>query len=162
MLRELPDAALQFLPDSSVTLLQAELVSCGVHRVSASPWTPNPSSPGSRTFGNPQTFAGNRYDKTRQPAGDPDCKLGCNSDGQPAAPAPTHNPRPAKTVEVGEFHWGYAPGVVATKVSGWGEFVLAELTRTFDKGDATYFPAGEMPSACTSAPRNEDPIEIGR
>lgn len=28
---------------------------------------------------------------------------------------------------------------MATKVEGWGEFVLAELTQTFDKGDATYF-----------------------
>jgi len=28
---------------------------------------------------------------------------------------------------------------VVVKVLGWGEFVLAELTQTFDKGDATYF-----------------------
>jgi hypothetical protein len=29
--------------------------------------------------------------------------------------------------------------VVATKVPGWGEFVLAELTQTFDRADPTYF-----------------------
>jgi hypothetical protein len=28
---------------------------------------------------------------------------------------------------------------VATKVPGWGEFVLAEMTQTFDKGDPSYF-----------------------
>jgi hypothetical protein len=31
-----------------------------------------------------------------------------------------------------EYYWGYASGVVATKVPGWGEFVLAEMTDTFD------------------------------
>ena len=30
-------------------------------------------------------------------------------------------------------------GVVATKASAWGEFVLAELTQTFDKSDPSYF-----------------------
>jgi hypothetical protein len=40
---------------------------------------------------------------------------------------------------VGEYYWGYASGVVTTKVEEWGEFVLAELTQPFDKGDATYF-----------------------
>ena len=29
--------------------------------------------------------------------------------------------------------------MVTTKVPEWGEIVLAELTQTFDKGDATYF-----------------------
>lgn len=28
---------------------------------------------------------------------------------------------------------------MVTKVGGWGEFVLAEMTQTFDKGDTTYF-----------------------
>jgi hypothetical protein len=51
-------------------------------------------------------------------------------EGQPATGLP---------VTVGEFYWGYASGVVATKVPGWGEFVLAEMTQTFDKGDTTYF-----------------------
>jgi hypothetical protein len=42
-------------------------------------------------------------------------------------------------VSVGEYYWGYASGVVATKIADWGEVVLAELTQTFDHGDATYF-----------------------
>ena len=42
-------------------------------------------------------------------------------------------------MSVGEFYWGYASGLVVTKVPEWGEFVLAEMTETFDKGDATYF-----------------------
>jgi hypothetical protein len=40
---------------------------------------------------------------------------------------------------IGEFYWGYASGVVATKVIGWGEFVLAEFTQTFDASDVSYF-----------------------
>jgi hypothetical protein len=42
-------------------------------------------------------------------------------------------------VKIGEYYWGYASGIVVTKVEGWGEFVLAEMTQTFDKGDTTYF-----------------------
>lgn len=38
-----------------------------------------------------------------------------------------------------DFYWGYASGVVATKVPLWGEFVLAECTQTFDKSDISYF-----------------------
>ena len=52
---------------------------------------------------------------------------------------PTTNPTPASHATVGEFHWGYASGVIATKVPDWGEFVLAELTQTFDKSDPSYF-----------------------
>lgn len=39
----------------------------------------------------------------------------------------------------GEYYWGYASGVVATKVEGWCEVALAELTQTFDHADETYF-----------------------
>ena len=46
---------------------------------------------------------------------------------------------PARQASVGEYYWGYASGVITTKVPDWGEFVLAELTQTFDHGDATYF-----------------------
>jgi hypothetical protein len=147
MLRELPDVALQFLLDSSVTLLQTELAACGVrlgeciamdtkHVIA---WVKE---------NNPKTYVSNRYDKTQQPTGDPDCKLGCKrrhnqrapgTDGQAAPPTPIHNPHPAKTVEVGEFYWGYASGVVATKVPDWGEFVLAELTQPFNQPDVAYF-----------------------
>lgn len=147
MLRDLPDAALQCLLTSSVVLLRAELTTCGVrlgecvsldtkHIIA---WVKE---------NNPKAYVSERYDKNQQPKGDPDCKLGCKrrhnrrapgTDG-PAAPAtPRHNPRAANTVAVGEFYWGYASGVVATKVPDWGEFVLAELTQPFNQPDVSYF-----------------------
>ena len=54
-------------------------------------------------------------------------------------PTPRDNPVPANTLSVSEFYWGYASGVVATKVPGWGEFVLAELTQPFDQSNVSYF-----------------------
>lgn len=80
-----------------------------------------------------------RFDKTRQPSGDPDCKLGCKRRHNRVTPTQEGAPATGLPASVGEFYWGYASGVVVTKVSGWGEFVLAELTQTFDKGDTTYF-----------------------
>jgi hypothetical protein len=173
VLRKLPNAAAQFLLDGLVTVLQQELppdvdfgdaISLDTKHIIA--WVRE---------NNPKDYIKDRYDKTKQPKGDPDCRLGCKrkqnrgaaegngdkGDGStpalaappaatatpaPAAPSataamptPTSDPVPARKAEVGEFYWGYASGVVATKVEDWGEFVLAELTQTFDKGDATYF-----------------------
>lgn len=79
-----------------------------------------------------------RFDKTQQPAGDADCKLGCKRRKNQKTPAKEGQPA-SKQVSIGEFYWGYASGVAATKVPDVGEFVLAELTETFDKGDVTYF-----------------------
>lgn len=79
-----------------------------------------------------------RFDKTRQPAGDSDCKLGCKRRRNQQTPRKEGQPANEK-VSIGEYYWGYASGVVATKVAGVGEFVLAELTQTFDHGDTTYF-----------------------
>lgn len=50
-------------------------------------------------------------------------------------PASGNLPKPKE----GEYYWGYASGVVATKVEGWCEVALAELTQTFDHADETYF-----------------------
>ena len=149
VLRKLDNAALQFLLGGIVNALQAELppgvsvgdaISLDTKHIIA--WVRE---------NNPKEFIHDRYDKTQQPKGDPDCRLGCKrkhnravAEGDGAAsegapPTPTSDPVPAKTVEVGEYYWGYASGVVTTKVEDWGEFVLAELTQPFDKGDATYF-----------------------
>ncbi len=158
VLRELDNAAAQFLLDGTVQLLRLELpadsnfgdvISLDTKHIIA--WVQE---------NNPKAYVSERYDKTKQPKGDPDCKLGCkkrhnqgDGDGGPAttAPAaaaqpatsppstPTTNPVPARQVSVGEYYWGYASGVVTTKVPGWGEFVLAELTQTFDKSDPSYF-----------------------
>jgi hypothetical protein len=62
---------------------------------------------------------------------------GFSADNPP--PTPTTDPVPASSVEVGEYYWGYASGVIATKVPDWGEFALAELTQPFDRNDITYF-----------------------
>lgn len=88
---------------------------------------------------NPKAFIKEgRFDKSQQPNGDPDCKLGCKR--RRNQQTPTKEGQPASDqVSIGEFYWGYASGVVATKVPDVGEFVLAEFTQTFDCGDSTYF-----------------------
>jgi hypothetical protein len=145
LLRKMPNAAPQFLLDSTVRLLQSDLatvtddfgqaISLDTKHIIA--WVKE---------NNPKDYVdGRRYDKTKQPNGDPDCRLGCkrrrnqraSSDDPP--PTPPDNPRSAKGVSIGEYYWGYASGVVATKVPGWGEFVLAELTQPFDQSDVSYF-----------------------
>lgn len=82
-----------------------------------------------------------RFDKTQQPSGDPDCKLGCKRRHNRLVTTPSTEGKPASTtsIKVGEFYWGYASGAVVTKLPGWGEFVLAEMTQTFDKSDVSYF-----------------------
>jgi hypothetical protein len=98
---------------------------------------------------NPKCFVEDRFDKTKQPKGDKDCKFGCKkkSNEHPSAddeePPPTTEGLPASSTlpkaKAGEYYWGYASGVVATKVEGWGEFVLADFTQTFDHADPSYF-----------------------
>jgi hypothetical protein len=149
MLRIIPNCVLQFLLDSSIEQIQAHLpplnepfgqaISLDTKHILA--WVKE---------NNPKAYIqGQRFDKARQPAGDPDCRLGCkrkHNGGRRAQdaldslpPTPHANPLPASAAEVGEYYWGYASGVVATKVPGWGEFVLAELTQPFDRPDVSYF-----------------------
>jgi hypothetical protein len=144
MLRQMPNASLQFLLDDTVRLLQAELrtevddfghcISLDTKHIIA--WVKE---------NNPKAYVTDRYNKDKQPKGDPDCRLGCKrrhnqrASSKEPPPTPTRNPVPANTVSVGEFYWGYASGIVATKVPGWGEFVLAELTQPFDQPDVSYF-----------------------
>lgn len=152
VLRTLPNACLQFLLDASVQMIRqtlpaeeaaafAECVAGDTKHILA--WVKE---------NNPKLNLSDRFDKSKQPTGDPDCRLGCkrrhnkgSDDGQMTGdeagdpPTPSKDATPASRAEVGEFYWGYASGVIATKVHDWGEFVLAEFTQTFDKGDATYF-----------------------
>jgi hypothetical protein len=74
----------------------------------------------------------------QQPAGDKDCKLGCKRRHNQSTPTKEGHPL-SKQVATGEYYWGYASGIVATKVDGVGEFVLAECTQTFDLHDLSYF-----------------------
>lgn len=148
VLSSLPNASLQFLLDETVRLL--------THR------SPAPARFGDEVSldtkhilawvkeNNPKTFVKDRFDKTRQPAGDPDCRLGCKRRHNQARghesqvaislfPTPTTEARPASRTDVGEYYWGYASGIVVTKVAGLGEIVLAEVTQPFNAGETTYF-----------------------
>lgn len=153
VLRELPNEPLQFLLRSSVQLLRRALaseeeaahfgdeISLDTKHILA--WVKE---------NNPKAFVKERYNKQRQPKGDPDCKLGCKrrsnerttgGGAEETSPTPTTDGLPASqglpALEKGEFYWGYASGIVATKVPHYGEVVLAERTQTFDRGDQTYF-----------------------
>jgi hypothetical protein len=143
VLRAFPNADLQFLLDETVRLLQAELstevnsfgqaISLDTKHILA--WVRE---------NNHKDYVTDRYDKTKQPAGDPHCRLGCKRkrNQRKAAqtpPTPLTNPQPASSTEGGEWHWGYASGIVATKVRDWAEIVLAELTQPFNQSDVSYF-----------------------
>lgn len=144
LLRKTPNARYQFLLDETVRLLQAELTTEGADFGQAISLDTKHIVAWVRE-NNPKDYVSNRFDKTQQPKGDPNCRLGCKRRrNQPPSskeppPTPRHNPLPADTISVGQYYWGYASGVVATKVPGWGEFVLAELTQSFDQSDASYF-----------------------
>ena len=144
LLRKMPNTVCQYLLDETVRLIRAELhpvapdfgqaISLDTKHILA--WVKE---------NNPKAYVKERFAKERQPTGDPDCRLGCkrrrnqraSSDNPP--PTPSDNPVPANTISVGEYYWGYASGVVATKIPGWGEVVLAELTLPFDQPDVAYF-----------------------
>jgi hypothetical protein len=140
LLRTLPNEALQCLLADSVRLILAELAACGAPPVECVSldtkhivaWVKE---------NNPKTYGTERFNKTHQPAGDPDGRLGCKRQRNQPPPegTPTRNPVPARGHSVGEFYWGDGSGIVVTKVPEWGEFVLAELTQPFDRGDVTYF-----------------------
>jgi len=144
MLRKIPNTVCQYLLDETVRLLQSELntevddfgqaISLDTKHIIA--WVRE---------NNHKDYVKDRYDKTQQPSGDPDCRLGCkrrrNQRTSSAVPLPTplDNPVPGNTVRVAEYYWGYGSGVVATKIPGWGEFILAELTLPFNQPDVAYF-----------------------
>lgn len=79
-----------------------------------------------------------RKDPTKQPKGDRDCKLGCKKRKNQQTPRKEGQPA-SQSVGKGEYSWGYGSGAVVTKVPNFGEFVLAEMTQTFDRNDVSYF-----------------------
>ncbi len=143
MLRTTPNAVSQYLLDETVRLIQAEL-STEVHDFGHAISLDTKHILAWVRENNPKDYVQNRYDKDKQPSGDPDCRLGCKrrrnqrASSKEPPPTPRHNPIPAN-ISIGEYYWGYASGVVATKTPGWGEFVLAELTLPFDQPDVAYF-----------------------
>lgn len=146
VLRTLPTEALQFLLSATVELLRASLppaeqatfgdtIAGDTQAILA--WVKE---------NNPKQFIKEgRLDKTKQPVGDPDCKLGVKArhNTPPAEedlPTPTTDARPASQLQVGvDILWGYAAGIVVTRLPDKTEVVLAERTRPFNESDISYF-----------------------
>jgi hypothetical protein len=81
---------------------------------------------------NSRAYAKDRYDKTHQPAGDPDCKLGVKRS--------TNQEQPDGSIkEKKEALWGYGSGVAAATIADYGDVVLAEYTQSFNETDVTYY-----------------------
>lgn len=138
VLRELDNACLQALLTSQVHQLQSLLpedfgrtISLDTSHILAWVKENNPR----------QYIKEGRYDKAKQPTGDPDCKLGCKRAHNRLVKTPAKEGKSADSILLKdkEFYWGYASGAVVTRLPGWGEFVLAEMTDTFDKADVRFF-----------------------
>jgi hypothetical protein len=81
---------------------------------------------------NPRAYVQDRYDKTRIPPGDPDCRLGVKrSTNQELSDGTTQEKK--------EMLWGYGSGVAAATTPDYGDVVLAEYTQPFNEGDVTSF-----------------------
>jgi hypothetical protein len=76
---------------------------------------------------NPKEDVPHRFDPTRQPRGDPDCRLGAKRRTNQAG-------RVAK-----EYLWGYGTGIVSATHPRCGDVVLAELTQPFNHQDVTVY-----------------------
>ena len=139
VLRELPNHHLQALLDAQVRQVQGflpdevigETIALDTKHILA--WV--------KENNHKQFIEEGRYDKHRQPKGDSDCKLGCKRRGNQRPVTPASEAQPASTLpsKAGEFYWGYASGAVVTRVAASHEFVLAELTQTFEKSEVSYF-----------------------
>ena len=75
---------------------------------------------------NERTYVKDRYDKTKQLAGDPDCKLGVKRSSNQEQPD-------GSTKEKKEYIWGYGSGVAAATVAGYGDVVMADLTQALTR-----------------------------
>lgn len=141
MLRHLPNHALQFLLADSVQVIRRELALRGAQACGDCNSLDTKHILAWVKENNPKTYVAERFNPSHQPVGDPDCRLGCKRrHPRPLESAtPKDKPIPAQQMQVGEYYWGYASGVVIAAVPPWGEFVLAELTQPFDRGDLAYF-----------------------
>jgi hypothetical protein len=148
VLRDLPNEHCQFLLKSSVALigqalppdLAAELgqtISLDTKHQYA--WV---------SENNPKAYIkeSDRLDKTRQPQADASCKLGCKKkSNRPPAKVQGSEAQPKAKEKVSNFSaldvylWGYASGIVTTKIPDWAEVVLADLTLPFNAGETIFF-----------------------
>jgi hypothetical protein len=126
-LRTLDPALLQALLTATVQALTAEIPGLGevvafdVKHIYA--WVKE---------NNERAYVTDRYDKTRIPVGDPDCKLGVKRSTNQEQPD-------GSAKEKKELLWGYGSGVAAATTPDYGDVVLAEYTLPFNEGDVTYF-----------------------
>ena len=81
---------------------------------------------------NPRESIKDRFDPSRQPKGDPDCKLGVKKSTN------VEQADGSKKVDK-DYLWGYGSGVAAAIIRGYGDVVLGEYTLPFNKGDITYY-----------------------
>lgn len=151
-MRTLPNASLQLLLEDTICSIRRELlfetrfgkcISLDTKQILA--WVKE---------NNPKSYIKQgRYGITRQPIGDPDCPLGCKRKHDQRKKNDAVEKLPVGSIfdRVGEYYWGYGSGVVTNKVVEWGEFVLAELTRSFDQSDISYFKPLMEQVACASA-----------
>jgi len=146
VLRTLANDALQFLLSATVNLLRTSLpldqqpafgdtIAGDTQAILAWVKENNPK----------QYIKEGRLDKHRQPSGDADCKLGVKArhnspPPEEPLPTPTTDAKPASTLQVGvDILWGYASGIVVTRLPDHTEVVLAERTRPFNESDISYF-----------------------
>lgn len=138
VLRTMPNRMLQFLLDETVLLFEqlvagsdrlfGDEISLDTKHIIA--WCRE---------NNPKERMVDRFDKSKQPKGDPDCRLGCKERTNQRPRTPTTDGVPADSVAVGTFYWGYGSGIVVSKVPDSGEIVLAEFTQPFNAGETSYF-----------------------
>ncbi len=148
VLRTMPNPSLQFLLSATLELLRATLppeqqplfgdtIAGDTQALLAWVKQNNPK----------QHIKEGRLDKTCQPTGDPDCKLGVKKsrnsappDADDNPPAPRSEAKPVSQLQVGvDILWGYASGIVVTRLPSGSEVVLAERTRPFNEDDITHF-----------------------
>jgi hypothetical protein len=81
---------------------------------------------------NLKDYVADRYDPTRQPAGDSDCRLGVKRSSNQEKPDGQEEERK-------EYLWGYGTGIVAATHPRYGDVALAEFTQPFNETDISYF-----------------------
>lgn len=81
---------------------------------------------------NLKDYVTDRYDPGRQPAGDPDCRLGVKRSHNQEKPDGQEEERK-------EYLWGYGTGIVAATDPRYGDVALAEFTQPFNETDVSYF-----------------------
>ena len=127
ILREIPNASLQVLLNSSVQLLQSELaaiapdfgktISLDTKLILS--WVQE---------NNPKAYVKERYNPDKQPKGDPDCRFSVKLEetldpgSQATPPTPNENPVEGSTVfSKAEYYWGYASGGWPPKCQAGGK-----------------------------------------